>query len=411
MVENKRIRVLLACSGVGRVNRGIETFFREAFDGLRATPALDLRLIKGQGIVSANELVSWNLPRTGILARLLGRLSKRNGYVVEQWSSLFSVAAQIRRFRPHVVFYSDANLGFLLFRLRKWIGVPFQLLFSNGGPVRPPFTRTDFVHQVAPCYYLEALGAGEPAAKHFCIPYGIRVADPPQQLNPASREKLRRELGLPIKRKVVLSVGWIRRIHKRMDYVIEEIARLPQPRPFLQLLGSMDAESREIIELGLKLLGEDGFRATEVPYTRVGDFYRAADCFVLGSLAEGFGRVYLEAQMHGLPTIAHRNAVTQYVLWNSETLRDLTKPGELALAVAAEFSKPADFRERFARWEVVRDRFDWPVLLPSYVSMFARCTQTQAHALGSERRNDRPKHSEAVACGEPFRAFRRSRYS
>ena len=115
MVENKRIRVLLACSGVGRVNRGIETFFREAFDGLRATPALDLRLIKGQGIVSANELVSWNLPRTGILARLLGRLSKRNGYVVEQWSSLFSVAAQIRRFRPHVVFYSDANLGFLLF--------------------------------------------------------------------------------------------------------------------------------------------------------------------------------------------------------------------------------------------------------------------------------------------------------
>src|SRR5438309_517100 len=125
MIENKRNRVLLACSGVGRVNRGIETFFREAFDGLRAAPGLDLRLIKGQGIVSGNELVSWNLPRTGGLARVLGRLSKRNGYVVEQWSSFFSVAAQIRRFRPHVVFYSDANLGFLLYRLRRWIGVPF----------------------------------------------------------------------------------------------------------------------------------------------------------------------------------------------------------------------------------------------------------------------------------------------
>ena len=264
---------------------------------------------------------------------------------------------------------------------------------------------------MAPCYYLEALGAGEPAAKHFCIPYGIRVADPPQQLNPACREALRRELGLPIKRKVVLSVGWIRRIHKRMDYVSKEIARLPQPRPFLQLLGSMDAESREIIELGLKLLGEDGFRATEVPYTRVGDFYRAADCFVLGSLAEGFGRVYLEALMHGVPTIAHRNPVTEYVLWNSETLRDLSKPGELRLAVATELSKPADFRERFGRWEMVRDRFDWPVLLPSYVSMFARCTQPRADALASERRNARPKDSEVFAFSKSFSAFRRSRYS
>ena len=409
MIENKWLRVLLACSGVGRVNRGIETFFREAFDGLREAPGLDLRLIKGQGIASGNELVSWNLPRTGGLARVLARLSKRNGYVVEQWSSFFSVAAQIRRFRPHVVFYSDANLGFLLFRLRKWIGVPFQLLFSNGGPVRPPFIRTDFVHQVAPCYYLEALGAGEPDAKHFCIPYGIQVADPPHRLNPARRETLRRELGLPIERKVVLSVGWLRRVHKRMDYVIEEIARLPKPRPFLQLLGSVDEGSREIIELGHKLLGEDGFGAAEVPYARVGDFYRAADCFVLASLTEGFGRVYLEALMHGLAPIAHRNAVTEYVLWNSETLRDLTKRGELALAVAADFSKPVDFEERFARWEMVRDRFSWPVLLPSYVSMFARCAQTQAHHLWAERRNGRPNDSEAVVCGEPFRAFRPSR--
>src|SRR5207245_1351658 len=107
-------------------------------------------------------------------------------------------------------------------------------------------------------------------------------------------------------------------------------------------------------------------------------------------------------------TIAHRNAVTEYVLWNSETLRDLTKPGELALAVAAEFSKRIDFRERFERWEMVRDRFGWPVLLPSYFSMFARCAQTHAHHLWSEGRNGRPNDYEAVFCGEPFRAFRRS---
>ncbi len=363
--ENKPVRVLLACSGVGRVNRGIETFFREAFDGLRVVPGLDLRLIKGQGIASGNELVSWNLPRTGVLAGVLGRLTHRNGYVIEQWTSFFSVAAQIRQFRPHVVFYSDANVGFLLFRLRKLMGVPFKMLFSNGGPVHPPFIRTDFVHQVAPCYHLEALRAGEPTAKHFLVPYGINVAAPPHAPDAAGQETLRRRLRLPIGRKVILSVGWLRRFHKRMDYVIEEIARLPKPRPFLQLLGSVDDGSKEIIQLGHNLLGRDGFGATELPYARMADFYRAADCFVLASLTEGFGRAYLEAMMHGLPTIAHRNAVTEYVLGNSGTLRDLKKPGELALAVAAGLSKPVDFGERLARCEMVRDRFGWPVLLPS----------------------------------------------
>jgi glycosyltransferase involved in cell wall biosynthesis len=394
MGGDKPVRVLLACSGVGRVNRGIETFFREAFDGLRVAPGLDLRLIKGQGIASRNEVVSWNLPRTGVLARVLGRLTHRNGYVVEQWSSFFSVAAQIRRFRPHVVFYSDASLGFLLFRLRKWVGVPFKLLFSNGGPVHPPFIRTDCVHQVAPCYHLEALRAGEPAAKHFLVPYGIDVAAPPHALDADRQALLRRRLGLPIERKVILSVGWLRRIHKRMHYVIQEIARLPKPRPFLQLLGSMDDGSREVIELGHSLLGKDGFGVSEVPYAGVADFYRAADCFVLASLTEGFGRVYLEALMHGLSTIAHRNPVTEYVVGNSGILRDLTKPGELALAVTAELSAPADAGERLARWEMVRDRFGWPVLLPSYVTMFVTCAEPQAHHVWSGGKNGRPNDLE-----------------
>src|SRR5947209_3571701 len=96
--EPGSVRVLLGCSGVGRINRGIETFFREAFDALRCAPGLDVRLLKGRGIACANERASWSLPRTCVLAGLLGWLTYRNGYVVEQWSSFLSVAAEIRRF-------------------------------------------------------------------------------------------------------------------------------------------------------------------------------------------------------------------------------------------------------------------------------------------------------------------------
>src|SRR5690348_6989215 len=145
-----RVRVLFCCTGVELFNRGIESFFREAFDGLKELPTVDAWLIKGAGLRSEREIPVWCLARTGRPARWLGRLFHRNSYVLEQWTSFFPVVRWVRRLRPNLIFYSDANLGFQLFFRRRHIGVPYQLLFSNGGPVRPPFDRTDFVHQVTP---------------------------------------------------------------------------------------------------------------------------------------------------------------------------------------------------------------------------------------------------------------------
>src|SRR5215469_16599296 len=150
-----RPRVLFVCSGLGIMNRGIESFFRDAFDGLKRAQKVHLSLLKGRGACTASEHAGWNIPRTSRLARFAGAVVGRNSYAVEQWSFFPSVVSQIRSFRPAVIFYSDANVGFLLYRLRRWIGVPYRLLFSNGGPAHPPFVRTDFVHQVAPCYYKE----------------------------------------------------------------------------------------------------------------------------------------------------------------------------------------------------------------------------------------------------------------
>src|SRR5579864_858150 len=160
-IMKKSRRVLFCCTGVGIYNRGIESFFREAFDGLNSAPELDARIAKGAGRRAAAEYRVPCIPRTCWLAGTLGRVIRRNAYVVEQLTSFPFVARCIQRFRPDVVFYSDSNLGFQLFRWRHRIGVPFRLLFSNGGPCHPPFDRTDFVHQVAPYYYDQAIEAGE----------------------------------------------------------------------------------------------------------------------------------------------------------------------------------------------------------------------------------------------------------
>jgi glycosyltransferase involved in cell wall biosynthesis len=363
------IRVLFSCTGVGIFNRGIESFFREAFGGLKDLPGLEAWLIKGRGQRTEREIPVWCLPRTGRPARWVGRLFKRNAYVAEQWSSFFAILRQIRRLQPNIIFYSDANLGFQLCFRRKWIGVPYQLLFSNGGPVSAPFDRADFVHQVAPLYHAKALEFGEPAIKHFMVPYGIEV--PPQP--PADwqeKRALRERLGLPLDRRVVLSVGAVNRYHKRMHYILEEIARLAAPRPFLQIVGAMEEESPEVIKLADQLLGRESYSAASVPYDKVFDYYKASDVFVLGSLQEGFGRVYLEALMHGLPVIAHRHPVMEFVLGDQGVLGDLNRPGELTNLVAQELERIPDNAVRRARWESVKRRFSWPVLAPQYSSMF-----------------------------------------
>lgn len=398
------LKIFFSCSGVGILNRGIESFFREAFDGLRGTEGLDITLYKGAGEPKADEWVLWNLPRTGRVAQLLGKCARRNGYVVEQLSTFPSMVRAIRRERPDVIFYSDSNLGFQLFRWRKQIGVPFKLLFSNGGPCHPPFNRTDAVHQVAPQYQAEALAAGEPPEKHFLVPYGIHVPDRAPDFDPARKRELRAKLQLPEDRPIVLSVGWISAQHKRMDYVVRELAELSKAekgkwktetcgqkaegkgqsgfqlsslnsQPFLVLLGLMDEESEAIVTLAREQLGEGNFIARSVPYEQVADYYGAADVFTLASLQEGFGRVYLEALIHGLPVIAHDHPVMRYVLDDQGTLLDLTKPGALADALREELAKPAMPELAAHRRESVRSRFSWPVLAPQYREMFRACSQ------------------------------------
>jgi glycosyltransferase involved in cell wall biosynthesis len=373
-MKPRSIRVLFSCTGIGLENRGIESFFREAFDGLRRTPGLEARLIRSAAGCARQkegeaERPVWCLPRFGKAAKLIGRLTGRSPYAVEQWSSFPGVVREIRRFRPDVVFTSEANLCFLLRRFRKQIGVPFRVLFSNGGPCNPPFDRYDFVHQVAPFYRDEALAAGEESGKHLMVPYGIHVPGEPTE-DKTGKAELRKRLGLPLDRPVVLSVGWIARKHKRMHYLIEEVARLPQPRPFVQILGAIDANSPEILSLACELLGEGNFAAQSVPYEEVADFYRAADVFVLCSLAEGFGRVYLEALSHGLPTIGHKHPVIEYVLGDAGIVADLSQPGNLCEVLTKTLGQPNTHVAMQSRWQSIASRFDWEVLSGRYLEMF-----------------------------------------
>ena len=90
------LKIFFSCSGVGILDRGIEIFFRSAFDGLRGTDGLEITLYKGAGEERLDEHVLWNLPRTSRAARILGGCIRRNSYVAEQLSTLPSIVRAIR---------------------------------------------------------------------------------------------------------------------------------------------------------------------------------------------------------------------------------------------------------------------------------------------------------------------------
>ncbi|GAB1542307.1 hypothetical protein NUACC21_49810 [Scytonema sp. NUACC21] len=372
MLHTRPIKVYLACTGVGIINRGIETFARECFDGLKGTEGLHIELFKGAGPEKPYENRLWNIPRNSHVANFLGKCIRRNGYVVEQLSSFLPLVRHIKKGKPDIIFYSEANLGYQLYWWRQQIGVPYKLLFSNGGPCGPPFSRTDRVHQVAPFYRDISLKAGEAESKHLLVPYGINVPDG-LPLYGQARDRRREKLGLPINRQIVLSVGWISATHKRMDYTVKEIASLPEPRPYLVMLGHIDETSQAIIDLARTHLGDNGFTALSVPYEQVREYYEAADIFTLASLQEGFGRVYLEALIHGLPCVVHDHPVMKYVLGDQGTFADLSQPGSMAVAIANLQKQPQRPELMIQRREYVRKNFSWKSLAPAYMEMFRNC--------------------------------------
>ena len=369
------LKVFLVCTGVGVFNRGVETFARECFDGLHGLDGLHLQLFKGAGPdIPPDERRLFCLPRTNGAARGLGAMMRRTPYVAEQLSSLPPLLWHLRRARPDVVFTSEGNLRRWLYLLRPRLGLTCRILFSNGGPVQPPFPDSDHVQQTTPFHLRQALDAGESLEKHSLVPYGIRVPAGEPESDPATVAAIRRKLALPAGGSVVLSVGSLSvRDHKRVDYTVREVASLPAPRPHLVLLGAMDADSASNLALARAQLGESGFTARSVPYAEVLDYYRAADAFALGSLQEGFGRVYLEALMHGLPCVVNDHPIMRYVLGEEGTFGRFSEPGAMAAALAQTLAARGALlvpAARARRREDVRRRFGWEALGPAYLRMF-----------------------------------------
>jgi 1,2-diacylglycerol 3-alpha-glucosyltransferase len=364
--------VLLVCPGLDHAMRGFESFARECFEALRAETAFELDLIKGSGTPGPGERALPTLRRDRPLAAGLARASGRPPFLFEQLAFAISLQPVLLGRRPDVVYFSEWYTGRALSLLRSLTAQRYRLVLCNGTMAVEGFEHLDHVQQLTPAALEVVLERGADPTRHAVLPLGFDIDRSYTPVSPDERLALRRRLGLPPDRAVVLSVAALNNHHKRLGYLIEEIAALPEPRPFLLLAGQPEEETAAIRSLAQERLGPDNHRIHTVPRSEVADLYRASDTFVLASLGEGLPRALIEAMSHGLPCVTHAYGVAEFVLGQHGRMADLTEAGALARPLSRALENDTAPAAAVTRHSFAYERFSWDVLRPRYVELFTR---------------------------------------
>jgi glycosyltransferase involved in cell wall biosynthesis len=359
-------KVLIICPGLGHVNRGYESFTEECFNTLQDNLLFQFISIKGKGKMSADNKTAFCLKRNSAFTKFISKIIKIEPYLIEQFTFFISLIPYLIYYRPKVIFYSDFNLGTFLWHLRKHVKFKYKLLYSNGAPNGPPFTRMDHIQQHLPVHHQNAVDGGTSNEMQTLIPYGINF--PEIRLTTFSQEvsATKNKFNIPIDKKIILSAGAINKGHKRMDYLINEVAMLSDDY-FLIILGQQTIDTPSIEELATNLLGNRCL-IKSVGSNEMSAYYALADIFVLASLSEGLPRVLPEAMSFGLPCFVHDYAVTRETLQGYGFYCDATKSGALSNAIANYYEDPQSF-DKQALKNYAYNKFAWKNLKDGYLSM------------------------------------------
>jgi glycosyltransferase involved in cell wall biosynthesis len=180
--------------------------------------------------------------------------------------------------------------------------------------------------------------AGLPAERLREIPNGVDVT----RFSPASdtqRRELRRQLGVPVDRPLILFVG-VMSPDKQPHILLDAWAAFESRERLGSTLMFVGATDPRLFELEGRLADQmkeklaqiaDGDRVHFAgPTPEIENYYRAADLVVMPSLREGMPVVVLEAMACGLPVVASRlQGSTDTVITDGVHGR-LVEPGDVA---------------------------------------------------------------------------------
>ena len=374
------LKILLACSGIGRVSRGFEVSFEQLYDQLRQNGKYTVYL--AQGVKSKQDtrrICPLYFSNTSSLAKCLTKIPKLRNYSTEEISFALGLVPFLITHPVDIIMYSQSWLGIALFHIRRLLGFRYKLLFSNGAPFEPQAYqgRCDFVQQKIPWVCDQARDLGFPENRMTIVPNGFYLGEN-KPTNLDERTACKQMLGIHRDRRVILSVAALNRHHKRIDYLIREATPLLLDGSHILLcLGQEEAETQGLRLEFSGLLERGCLIFKTVKPEEVVSFFRAADIFVSGSLYEGFGRGVVEALSHGLPCLLHNHPGFKTLAGQYARYIDMSETGALAKALREESRRVHTFEDATAISRYVFDRYDWYNVTPQYEALFQKCLETE----------------------------------
>lgn len=367
------LRVAIACTGVGQVKRGFERYFADLHRLL--ADRMDITLYKGGGRSTGKQRRIRCLSRVGWLHRVLPlhRLMRRTPYHTECLTFVLGLYPRVRLGGYDVVHCIDPPVARLMFWARRIFGGRFRLLYTEGCAMPPgDYPPADHVHHVAMQACSDARAHGYLEQDMTMVPCGIESE---RFMARRPRDELRRAHGVDPGAFVILSVAAINASQKRIDYLIDEVARLAGDRHLLWLDGSFDHGDPALLEHGRRVLGER-LRYTHVPSDQVGDLYRMADVMVLASVRESFALSVAEALIAGTRVLVHDSPHFRWLTGDDSMLLDMRQPQALAARLEELMARaPGAARGQPASAAHARARFDWEAVLPQYIALYGKASR------------------------------------
>ena len=344
------MKIAVASSGLGHVSRGIEAWAEDLAGELHRRGE-DVTLF--QGAAEAEDTWRLTLPcwrrfeaRTGRLQRLLRllggwRFGLGSEYEIEQATFALSLWRRVHR-EYDIVHVQDYRVAAWLdsWNRRGWSRP--QVILAHGTEEPPELLqRVKVLQHLAPCYLDGYQQHRPPKQRVYAVPNFVDV----ERFHPGDAAEARREWDLPPRALMILCVAAIRRYHKRVDYLIREVAtfaRQSSGEVVLVVAGAREADTDAIIQLASEELGPRARCLVSVPRDRIPSLLRAADVFALASLHEMMPIAVLEALASGLPVVASDTPTLRWMTGPAGRLGDLREPG----AMAGLFAGLADQGER-----------------------------------------------------------------
>lgn len=368
-------KVAILSSGLGHVKRGIEAWAEDLGNVLR-NKGLRVTVYKGGGNgVSRHEKVISCVRRDSELAKRLIDLMPSFGwrfgfgsrYQMEETTFTLNLLPEIMQKKFDIIHTQDPSVANIL-RIAERIGlIKSKVILAHGTEESFDFIKKfNYLQHLAPFHLEEAAQGGVNGAKHFAIPNFVNI----EKFNRGLNSHLRKELGIPQDAFVILSVAAIKRHHKRIDYLIDEVTSLNDKNVYLVIAGSRTGETEELIELGKSKLKDRVIFLADFTRERMHEVYKAADVFCLSSLKEMMPIALLEALSSGLPSIVNRHPVVEWMVGEGGESIDMAKYGELAKTIKKYMYKAyREDRAKKAREKAVAN-FSEEVVVDKIIDMY-----------------------------------------